>query len=363
MNIKWTKETITEIAKSCTTKLEFTKSYGGAYNAAKRLGIFDEICAHFHSSNTHWTNDLIFLEALKYTTRESFKLNSRGAYEAAVRKGFNKFSKHMNKVRKQWTIDSAFKEAKKYQYRGIFLNACSGAYSYLNKHNKLYEACSHMYNPKESIKWTEKAITKEAKKYATRNAFKRNSSTAYQSMLKLGLTSSICTHMKAPKCVKYTYEELLNEALKYNTKSEFKRNSYGLYQAACRHPRFEEMGLHMIDASRFSMFKPSILYYFGISFENTFVWKIGITNYSIEDRYYRRDINRMENILEIPFNSGAEAYNAEQTIMKLYKDFKYIGKTPFTDGTGITECFKQDISKEEFFISLRSMDTEGNPKE
>lgn len=39
------------------------------------------------------------------------------------------------------------------------------------------------------------------------------------------------------------------------------------------------------------------------------------------------------------------------------------GPTPFTDGTGITECFKYDISKEEFFISTRKLDASGNPLE
>lgn len=361
MNIKWTKEEIIKVAKACNTKLEFTKSYSGAYNAAKRLGIFEEICTNFQSNNTHWTNDSILSEALKYCSKEEFKLNSRGAYEAAVRRGLNTFTRHMKSLRETWTLDKAFNAAKQYNYKSEFLKNCSGAYSFLSKKDLLDLACQHMWKPSDRIKWDVKTIKEEALKYNTRNAFKHSSTGAYQAMLRLGIQDSICEHMDLPKCAKYTYEQLAEEALKYTTKSDFKRGSYGPYQAACKHEQFEEMTCHMKDASKFSMLKPSILYYFKILFKNKFIWKIGVTNYSVEDRYYRRDINRMEDIMEIPFTSGAEAYNAEQTIIKLYKDFKYSGPTPFTDGTGTTECFKVDINKENFFIGLRDCTPDGKP--
>ncbi len=363
MSLKWTKTAIIEVASKCSTKSEFTKTYGGAYNAAKNQGIFEEICTYFNCANINWTTQKIYLEALKYQNKKSFRKNSRGAYEAAVRLGINQFTKHMKPLRKSWTLETALSAAKQYRYRGDFLNNCSGAYSFLSRVNALDIACSHMWTKSDKIKWTKESISKESLKHTSRNTFKLANSGAYQAMLNLGLTNELCSHMEPPKCVKYTYEQLETEALKYTTKSDFKRNSYGHYQAACRHEKFEQMTKHMEDASKFSMFKPSVLYYFSITFGNTLIWKIGVTNYSVEDRYYRRDINRMNNILEIPFNSGAEAYNAEQTIIKLYKEFKYTGKTPFTDGTGITECFKQDISKEEFFISLRKVDASGEAQE
>lgn len=353
MGIKWTKEKIIEIAKLCTTKSEFTKNYGGAYNAARRLGIFEEVCVHFKAINKHWNEKQVSIEALKYSNRRDFKNNSRRAYEAAVRKGIEKFTGHMEPLRESWDLDKAFSIARYYNYRGELLKNYPGAYRFLSENSKLDEACQHMWTPSDTIKWTEEAIKKEALKYNTRNAFKQSSSGAYQAMLKLDIANITCMHMDLPKCVKYTHEQLAEEAIKYNTKSDFKRSSYGHYQAACRHKQFEEITSHMENASRFSMLKPSILYYFKIWFNGIPIWKIGVTNYSVEDRYYRRDIDRMEDILEIKFSTGAEAYNAEQTILKTYKDFKYSGTTPFTDGTSITECFNIDISKEEYFINLK----------
>ena len=363
MSIKWNKELILEVANSCSTKSEFTKNYGGAYNAAKRLNIFEEVCKCFNMSRTYWSEEQIVKEALKYSNKQEFKQGSRGAYEAAVRRDIKKFIGHMKPLRESWDLDKAFAAAKQYNYRGDFLSNCSGAYHFLSKLNKLDLACQHMWTSSDTIKWCEDTIKKEATKYNTRNTFKHSSSGAYQAMLKLGITDKVCLHMDLPKCVKYTYEQLSQEALKYTTKSEFKRNSYGPYQAACRHAEFDQMTSHMEDASKFSMLKPSILYYFKIWLEDVPIWKIGVTNYSVEDRYYRRDIDRMEDILEIQLTSGAEAYAAEQTIIKTYKEFKYSGPTPFTDGTGITECFKHDISKEEFFISTRKLDASGNPLE
>lgn len=353
MRTKWTKEAIIDKAKECSNKIEFTKLYGGAYNASKKLGIFEEVCQYFTSDRILWNEEKVLIEATKYTNKRDFRKYSRAAYEASVRFGIAKFTKHMKSLRKHWTVEEAFTEAKKYNYRGDFLNGSSGAYKLLYSSNLLDKACKHMWNSSDNLKWNRDSIIKEALRYNTRNTFKVSNSGAYQAMQRLGITEEVCKHMEKPKCIKYTLEELTNEALKYKTKSEFKRESYGMYQASCKHPEFDNFTSHMEEASKFSMLKPSILYYFKIMLDNNPIWKIGITNYSVEDRYYRRDIDRMEDIIEIPFSTGAEAYNAEQAIMKTYKNFKYSGPTPFTDGTSTTECFKVDISKEEFFINLK----------
>ena len=42
----WTKEKITEAALKCSTKKEFLEKFAGAFNAARKLNILDDVCSH-----------------------------------------------------------------------------------------------------------------------------------------------------------------------------------------------------------------------------------------------------------------------------------------------------------------------------
>ena len=217
-----------------------------------------------------------------------------------------------------------------------FHDKASGAYNYLKQNN---------INVKELIKpidkrvWNKGTISKVAKECTSRAMFKRVNISAYHAALSLGIIEDVCYHMSKPQ-KKHTYEYLEAEALKYTTKTEFKKGSYGAYQAACRRGIIDDIGGHMVpDIHSFQPMKPAILYYFKI--DN--VWKIGVTNYTLKDRYYKRDRARMSNIIEWEFKLGAEALSHEQSILKMYSAYKYTGPTPFTDGTSTTECFTCDI--------------------
>lgn len=85
---------------------------------------------------------------------------------------------------------------------------------------------------------------------------------------------------------------------------------------------------------------PTTLYYFKI--KN--VWKIGITTRDIHKRY-PVDKHLIEDLITWEFPTGKEAFEYEQNIIKLNQKYAYYGSTPFTDGTGITECFNTDIYK------------------
>lgn len=84
---KWTKETISKEAKSYKTRSEFQTKSGGAYNAARRLGLLDEVCSHMVCGQTRWTKKTIQKEAKKYKTRKEFEVKAGGAYSAAWRIG------------------------------------------------------------------------------------------------------------------------------------------------------------------------------------------------------------------------------------------------------------------------------------
>ena len=91
----------------------------------------------------------------------------------------------------------------------------------------------------------------------------------------------------------------------------------------------------------FDMTKPAVVYYFKI--KN--VYKIGITNGTIEKRYNVEDRNNMSELTAKYFETGAAAYEYEQSMLKLFNEYAYRGPTPFTNGTKSTECFTVDIYK------------------
>ncbi len=305
-----------------------------------------------------WTKEKIQIEANKYKYKKDFRKESRGAYEAAVRlKYIPNCCSHMIEIKTKWSNEKALKEALKYKTKEDFAKQSNGAYSYILNNELKNEAFMHMQDPR--IIWTNKTITEEALKYKYPNDFKLYSNGAYQAAHKLNIFKQISQHMNK-KNKEYSKNELILEAKKYLFRGEFKKQSYGAYQSAYRKNILDEICTHMkISNNRFNLLKPSILYYFKI--DN--VWKIGITNYTLEDRYYKRDRDKMKNIMIWKYQTGAEAKMIETEVLKNFKQYQYNGQTPFTDGTQSTECFTHDIYNIDVGISWRMCDKNGNPME
>lgn len=92
-------------------------------------------------------------------------------------------------------------------------------------------------------------------------------------------------------------------------------------------------------------FKPSksaMLYFFKI--KGLDVYKIGITNNSIESRYNKTDLVIIENRIFVEFPIGADARKIEKYLLNKYKEYKYIG--PDLLSSGNTELLTIDIAKE-----------------
>jgi hypothetical protein len=94
------KETIKAEALKYKHRVDFQKQSSGAYDAALRLHIVDEVCSHMKAPDKtrKWTLEKMEEEALKYTSRNDFKKGCGSAYRMALRKGvLNDICKHMNK--------------------------------------------------------------------------------------------------------------------------------------------------------------------------------------------------------------------------------------------------------------------------
>lgn len=85
-----------------------------------------------------------------------------------------------------------------------------------------------------------------------------------------------------------------------------------------------------------------ILYYLKITTSNgQILYKIGITNRTVNERFSLIDLNKIEIIKQKLYENGQEAYDWEQKILKMYKKYKYKG--PKILDSGNTELFTEDV--------------------
>ncbi|MDZ7643236.1 MAG: hypothetical protein U5K76_02750 [Woeseiaceae bacterium] len=84
---KWTdgehQRSRVEITKQ---KLSSVRTICGAYKAAHKRGILDEVCSHMTELKTDWTYEMLAAEARKYSSRTDFSANSN-AYQIAAKRG------------------------------------------------------------------------------------------------------------------------------------------------------------------------------------------------------------------------------------------------------------------------------------
>ena len=90
----------------------------------------------------------------------------------------------------------------------------------------------------------------------------------------------------------------------------------------------------------FNKNKKGILYYIRINKDGREVYKIGITNRSVKKRF-DEEFKYITIIRQYEYDSGGEAYDMEQQILKDYSYAKYTGDKILKSGN--TEMFKYDI--------------------
>lgn len=157
INRKWTKEKVAKEARLYQTKSEFYLKSRGAYAAAFRMGIIDDVCSHMiklREKSGHWNEELAREEAKKNRNRRSFMTSCGGAYVFAKRSGIlDDICSHMLMNGQKWTIEKCKLEAMKYKKRSDFSSMASGAYAAASKFGILDEICSHMktYKDKSNI--------------------------------------------------------------------------------------------------------------------------------------------------------------------------------------------------------------------
>jgi hypothetical protein len=200
----WRLDSLCAEARKYSTRSEFQKGNGSAYNAAGRLKVRDLVCAHMSETkkpNGYWTLDRLQAEALKYSTRQEFQQKSGAAYKAAgEQKCRDQICSHMSQVKQPkgyWTLENLKTEALKYDNKVDFRTHSNPAFLTASRKKLLDQICSHMEPGKRpNGYWLIKEnCAAEALKYTNRRAFSIDNSSAYHGADTNGWLEEICAHM------------------------------------------------------------------------------------------------------------------------------------------------------------------------
>ncbi len=242
----------------------------------------------------------------------------------------------------KWTEKEIQNEANKHESRGVFRLKCPSAYSLAVKRGILDKVCSHM----SKTKWDDdEKLFKEGLKYNTRVEFLRKSQSAYSLSAQRGILDKVCSHMK-PLRTDWTYDMLKEEALRHNTRSDFQINSSSAYQVAFKKGILDEICSHMKKGLfGYDPLKPAILYYLKVKSDiYGYIFKIGVTNRSIEERFTKKERNLIEDYKEWKHTSGGQKIlDREQAIIDKYNHFLISKKEYCPLDSGWTECFMWDV--------------------
>ena len=90
--------------------------------------------------------------------------------------------------------------------------------------------------------------------------------------------------------------------------------------------------------------KSAIVYYLKLESSCEIIYKIGITNRTMKERLTSMGVDKSYNVIiiqETYYERGIDAYNEEQRLHKLHKEFKYLGEAIMKNGN--TELFIKDV--------------------
>ena len=141
----WTKERIIEEIRKYDSISEFIEKESGAYDAARDLGIMNDVREILKSRKIDWSNKMLADEAAKYHSKTEFRKGSPKAYDVAWKRGIlDDICSHMVVLRTNWTYEMLEEEANKYSSRGDFYRNSRKAYNVAHKRGILDKICSHM---------------------------------------------------------------------------------------------------------------------------------------------------------------------------------------------------------------------------
>ena len=141
---------------------------------------------------------------------------------------------------------------------------------------------------------------------------------------------------------KFTYFK--NEYKTYKKNTLIKCNDCKLMFSTSpqHHAGPEGTGCPNCAISGFNRNKPAILYYLKITTDtNQVLYKIGITNRTVNERFNLTDLSKIEIVKQKLYDNGQDALDWETKLKRMYKEYQYKG--PDILSSGNTELFTEDI--------------------
>ena len=241
---KWSRKKCFDEAKNYKTRSEFQKNASRAYSISLKKGWLDEmgwLPKTQQYPNGYWNREHIIEEAKKYSTIKDFQEKSGGAFNAARRLGIINELDWLEKEKRlpfgYWkNKEHCIEEAKKYKSKKEFQTKNQSAYWASLKYGYLEEMpwlVKRKVSKRGSFKNNKEGIFEEAKKYKTRGEFQKNNKSAYSAALKYGWLDEMDWLPKGtnrPNGYWDNIENVINEAKKYSTKLEIRENEPYLYK-------------------------------------------------------------------------------------------------------------------------------------
>lgn len=189
------------------------------------------------------------------------------------------------------------------------------------------------------------SIFRSAKEYKTISDMRK--ALAYDIVVQFGLEDEVKKIIKHEVWSDEVYADI---AKNYQNRSSFRRGESYIYWQAEQKGIIDKICAHMPDPiNGFNPKIPAILYYLKINQGQAY--KIGITNLSVNERFQKSDLAKIEIIKIIKYEIGADAKAEESKILNRYKKHKYKGEKLLTSGN--TELFHKDILELDAKLNLQ----------
>ena len=192
----WTKAAVFDDALNYSSKSEWAEKSSGAFDAARRMGVYEEAVSHMPEFSRKWTREALLEEALKFETLAKWTKQNPSAVARARSNGFfDEVTAHMTK-RKSWSKSELLADAQKYQSRTEWKKNSPSGYQAARRKHYLDEATNHMIRTKRANgSWDRDSVLAEAKKYQTKTAWKEESAGSYYAALRRGWFEEASSHL------------------------------------------------------------------------------------------------------------------------------------------------------------------------
>lgn len=246
----WTsKKLVFKESKKYSSRSEFKKKAGGAYNHARTNGWLDEMTwLKTPKRKIKWTYGAVMQEGRKYISKKEFERKSKTAYMKAIECGWIKemtWLKSKKKPSGYWTKERVFEESRKFTNKKDFERNAKGAYLKAMTNKWLDEMpwlCPLPLGP--ISKWSREAIIEESKKYKTKTEFAKKSPTAYIHAIEdktIFLQMPWLEDRKKPNGYWKDKHRVIEEGKKYKSRTEFAKGSYSAWKMAKKTGWLDEM--------------------------------------------------------------------------------------------------------------------------